>query len=545
MKVKKWGSMVLTSVLSVTMLAACSGGTTKDTSSSPNPAPAGSPSGDASGSGFPISKDKITINAFAGKFISDADWNTIRIWQEYEKMTNVHINWETVQKDNLKEKRNLMLAGGNYPEIFYASSFPKADLIKYGKQGAFLPLNDLIDKQMPNFKKILEKYPSIKKAITMPDGNIYSIPTLFDPEFKSVLYGTPWVKKPWLDKLQVKEPTNLDEFYAMLKAFKENDANGNGQKDEIAWGGTGTNGILSYLKGAYGLNNRGLSNANVDSDPATGKIRFVPADPKYKELLQYVNKLYNDGLIEKDIVTVKSSEIDAKGMEGKLGIVDNVAPEAIYNQNDYVGLPVLKGPHGDQMNTAVYSPVWGFGNYVLTDKNKHPEQSARWVDYFFSPEGTKMFFMGWKGETYNEDASGNVDYVDDIKKNPNGLNLDQAVGRYLIWPGGLYPGFVTQKYFKGAEGLQSSVDNAKKSEAFSLTQDKVWPSLNFTAEEQAATGTVQNDINTYVTEMQDKFIIGQVGFDKWDEYVATLNKMGLEKYVKTYQTALDRYSSVK
>lgn len=539
MKLKQWGSLLLTCMLSVSLAVGCSskgsGGTAQSDPSSEGKSAINE-------TGFPIVDDKITVTGFAGKFFANADWNNIKLWQVYEKMTNIQVQWDTVHKDNLAEKRNLLLAGGDYPEMFYASAFPRADLLKYGKQGAFIPLNDLIDQYAPNFKALMEKYPVIEKGITMPDGNIYGLPTLYDPEFRSVLYGTPWVKSEWLTKLGLQEPQTLDEFYDMLKAFKEKDPNGNGQKDEYAWGGVGTAGIVNYLRGSFGLNYHGTSNINVDTDPASGKVRFIPTDPRYKELLQFVNKLYKDGLLEQDIMSVKSTEVDAKGVEGLLGVVDNVDPVAIYNQEGYVGLPVLKGPHGDQMFSATGSPLGNIGMFVLTDKAKNPAALIRWMDYFYSDEGIRMFFMGWKDETYKEDAEGNVDYVDEIKDNPEGLNLDQAVGQYLIWPGGYYPGFVTQKYFKGAEGLPTSVENAKKAEPYVIPQDKVWPPFNFTADEQSELTGIQTDINTYVDEMRDKFIAGNESFDNWDQYVANLQKMGSERYLAIYQSAADRYT---
>lgn len=535
----KRGNMLLACLVSVALLAGCSSGKSGDAG--------GGKAKDAdearvNQTGFPIVNENITVKGFAAKFFANADWNNIRLWKDYEQKTNIRVQWETVHTETLKEKRNLLLAGNDYPEMFYASAFSRSDLLKYGKQGAFIPLNDLIDKYAPNFKAVMEKYPIIAKGITMPDGNIYGLPTIYDPEFKSVLYGTPWVKQEWLDKLGLKQPETLDDFYAMLKAFKEKDPNGNGQKDEIAWGAVGTAGIVNYLRGSFGLNNHSTSNINVDTDPETGKIRFIPTDERYKELLQFVNKLYKDGLLEQDIVSVKSTEVDAKGMQGLLGVSDSVDPVAIYNQKGYVGLSVLKGPHGDRQYNAYGSPLGNIGMFVLTDKAKHPEAMMRWMDYFYSDEGIKLFFMGWKDETYTEDANGNVDYTDEIKNNPKGLNLDQAVGQYLIWPGGYYPGFVKQKFFKGAEGLPTSVENAKKAEPYVLPQDQVWPPFNFTQEEQSELTTIQTDIETYVNEMRDKFITGNESFDNWDQYVAALKKMGVDRYVAIYQSASERYA---
>ena len=535
----KRGKILLSCLVSVSILAGCSSGKSADSGDGKAKA---ANEAQINETGFPIVNEKLTVNAFAAKFFANADWNNIRIWNDYEKKTNIHVQWDTVQTDALKEKRNLLLAGNDYPELFYASAFSRSDLLKYGKQGAFIPLNDLIDKYAPNFKALMEKYPIIAKGITMPDGNIYGLPTIYDPEFKSVLYGTPWVKQEWLDKLGLKQPETLDDFYNLLKAFKNNDPNGNGQKDEMGWGGVGTAGIVNFLRGSFGLNTHGTSNVNVDTDPETGKVRFIPADPRYKELLQFVNKLYKDGLLEQDIVSVKSTEVDAKGMEGLLGISDSVDPVAIYNQKGYVGLNVLKGPHGDQSYNAFGSPLGNIGMFVLTDKAKNPEAMMRWMDYFYSDEGIKLFFMGWKDETYVEDAEGHVDYVEDIKNNPNGLTLDQAVGQYLVWLGGYYPGFVKQKYFKGAEGMPTSVENAKKAEPYALKQEDIWPPFNFTQDEQSELTTIQTDIDAYVLEMKDKFITGNESFDNWDKYVAALQKMGMDRYVAIYESAAERYA---
>lgn len=150
-----------------------------------------------------------------------------------------------------------------------------------------------------------------------------------------------------------------------------------------------------------------------------------------------------------------------------------------------------------------------------------------------------MFFMGWKDLTYKELPNGELEYTDEIVKNPKGLNLDQAVSQYLIWPGGYYAGIVKHKFFKGAEGRPTSIDNAKKAEPYTIKE--VWPAFNFTPAEQDELTNLAKDIETYVTEMRDKFASGAAPLADWDKYVSTLNKMGLDRYMKIYQAAYDRY----
>ncbi|KJB88922.1 ABC transporter substrate-binding protein [Paenibacillus sp. E194] len=542
MRSRKWFTLTLSVVLSFSLLVtACGGGG----GGAANEGNRDERVALMNKEGMPIAKDKMTMTAFAGKFFASSDWSKLMLWQEYEKMSNIHIEWETVQVDSLKEKRNIKLAGGDYPEMFFASALPKTDLIKYGSQGTFLRLNDLIDQYAPNFKKIMEQYPIVKKGITMPDGSIYGFPTIFDPEFKSLFYGTPWMKQEWLDNVGMKAPTNLDELVQVLKAFKEKDPNKNGKQDEIPWGSRGVSIMINFLRGPFGLSKNGIANPNVDLDPATGKLRFVQSTDEYKQLLQYVAKLYKDGLLDKETFTMKDTDITSKASAGLYGFLDGVDPKAVYNQDGYVGMPVIQGVNGEKQLTNIGSPLGNLGMFVLTDKAKNPEAAIRWIDHFYGDEGAKMFFMGFEGVTYQVNDKGDYEYLDAIKNNKDGLNLDQAISQYLTWPGGYYPGIVKQKFFKGAEGYPSSVKNAQDAEPFSVKMEDVWPSFNFTPEEQEELTTIQTDIQTYIDEMRDKFASGAAGFDQWDAYVKQLEQMNVKRYLEIYEAAYERYKGGK
>ena len=50
------------------------------------------------------------------------------------------------------------------------------DLLRYAKQGIIIPLENLIDKYMPNLQAVFEKYPEYRTMCTAPDGHIYSFP---------------------------------------------------------------------------------------------------------------------------------------------------------------------------------------------------------------------------------------------------------------------------------------------------------------------------------------------------------------------------------
>ncbi|GAB6929145.1 extracellular solute-binding protein [Paenibacillus sp. JCM 10914] len=538
MTLKKWTTLTLTAVLAAGLLAGCSGGGNNEGSTGEGSEAAQS---NLNETGFPIVKEPIDLTFFTGKSPTNGSkFENTLVWKTYQEMSNVNVTWNLIPFETLTEKRNLALAGGDYPDVFYSARVSSAELTRYGEQGVFIPLNDLIDKHAPNIKKLMEEYPDIKKGLTMPDGNIYSLPSFYDPALLSMLIGTPlWINQDWLTELGMEEPQTTDEFYAYLKAVKETDLNGNGKNDEIPYGATGITGIIDHLKGSWGLGTSGLGHKFVDVDPASGKLRFTKADPKYKEMLEFINKLYAEGLLDKEIFTIEGGALNAKGQEGLLGSTVVPNPETVMGRKEYIGLGALKGPHGDQLYSHVKVPLVHVGAFAMTDKNQNPEATIRWMDHFYGDEGAQFYFMGKEGETYNKNAEGQLEYVKEITENADGLTQDQAMAKYFTWLGGSYPGLVREQWFKGSETLPTAMAAAEKAEPNAVKE--ILYNFNYTIEETDIMSSIGKDIQDYVTEMEAKFVNGSASFSQWDEYVNTLNKMGLDRYMEVYQAAYDRY----
>ncbi|GFZ82665.1 hypothetical protein GCM10008018_30640 [Paenibacillus marchantiophytorum] len=134
----------------------------------------------------------------------------------------------------MKAKLPVMIASGEYPDIVSG----KIDgFNKYGQSGAFIPLNEPIAKWAPNIKKNLIDNPEAKSQTIAFDGNHYSVPMLSAMRTSEGML----VRKDWLDRLGLPMPETIDDWYTMLKAFKEKDANGNGDSnDEVPFSSVGT-----------------------------------------------------------------------------------------------------------------------------------------------------------------------------------------------------------------------------------------------------------------------------------------------------------------
>lgn len=485
--------------------------------------------------GMPIVKEPITLKMFAGMGAkTPRNWDDILIWNTYEEMTNIKVEWEQVEQQALEEKRNLSLVGGDLPDVYYAANMPTLDIFKYGQQGSFLKLNDLIDKYAPNFKKLMEENPEIRKAITFPDGNIYSLPVIHDPGFTSVrTHPLPYFNQELLDKYELDIPETTDEYYQFLKTIKEN------EPDHIPLGARSISGVIGWLKGSFGVSTTGRS--YIDKNPETDDLRFYPITEEYREMLEYINKLYSEKLIEQNIFTIEVAQFLANGGEGSYASTVFYAPEELFGKEvgeKYVGGLPLEGPRGERKFAQLANPVGHIGKFIITSENPDPAATMRWVDYFYSDEGSRLFYMGLENETY-EEVDGKYKYVDKIVNDPEGLSKDEAILKYLGWVGVGAPGILMEQYFDGSESADQALEAAKKVEPYLI--EEAWPPFTYTEEEAKRLDALAADIEKYVVEMQDKFIVGETAFSEWDSYVDSIQKMGLDEYMEIQKAAFERY----
>lgn len=520
----------------VLVLSACGGNESEKANGNNNN---NEPSENLNKEGMPIVDEPITINVFSGKAASTAkNWNDVPMLNEYEKMTNVDMKWEQISIEGLAEKRNLTLASENLPDLFYGAYIPNSDIFKYGKQGTFIPLNDLIEEYAPNINKYLEEYPEVKAGITFPDGNIYSVPTLHHPEaMTSLMEDKPWINKEILDELGMENPQTTDEFYEYLKASKELSVDGH---DVIPFSSVSMGRLYHLINGAFGIQNRGLMHGLIDEDPQDGGLRFFPVADEYKQMLEYMHKLFDEELIEQNIYSIQVDQFLANGQEGKYAAMNFFNPIDYFGEEiggKYIPGNALEGPNGDKLYTALVPAVRALGHFLVTKENENPEATLRWIDYFWSDEGARMFFMGLEDETY-EMVDGEPQLMDIIENNPDGLTVQEALANYIINPGGGHPVLNNPNYSTAPEFREGDIENAEHNADYLI---EPWPAFLLTDEEQADLEVLAGDLSKYVTEMEAQFVTGKADFSKWDEYVETLEKIGLEEYMEIQEQVYQRF----
>ncbi|PYI54981.1 extracellular solute-binding protein [Paenibacillus flagellatus] len=532
------GAAVTAALLTLT---ACGGEADKpaaDPSGSDKPA-AGAPA-NMNASGLPIVKEKVTINIAGFKGAVSKDFDTLPFFKETEEKTNIHIKWDMHPGSSWKEKKNLLFASGELPEALYGHYILETDeVVKYGSQGIFIPLEGLIDKYAPNFKKLLDDNPEYKKELTAPDGHIYSLPTIDEgyPDSRDAMF----INKKWLDKLNMKIPETTEEFYAALKAFKDNDMNGNGKKDEIPFSFRvhANTGLFSFF-GAFGLPDR-PDHIVMKGD----KVVYSAVQPEYKEAVQYMNRLFKEGLADPESFTHDEKVYYAKirGQEQTVGAFSAWSINTVFGASagtDYVPLPPLKGPKGDRSWNRLPVGILSKGSFAITSKNKNPEITMRWIDYMYDPMVSLQAVDGVLGTNIKLRDDGKIEYL----PVPSGMNSNEF--RHSTAPASTSVFAKTRAIRDKTIQSEASLEKSALDQLYKpyLVKD-IYPNVFFTAEENDNRLRYFVDIDAYVNKMYAKWMM-QGGLDaEWGEYTKKLNEMGLDKMVGIYQDAYNRYKSVK
>lgn len=542
MKIKKtmFYSIIVLLLISLTF-AACSNGNGDAAKTGAENVKKGEKDGENfSAEGYPIVKEKITLRMVSSKNPMHGEYEDMEIFKKLEEKTNVHVEWDQIPDANYQEKKNLMLNSGKLPDAFFGG-LGKSDEMKYGQQGMFIPLEDLVEKYAPNIVQMFDKRPDVKKFATAPDGHIYSVPSLDEKMYENNTDNL-FINKLWLDKLGLKPPTTTDEFYEVLKAFKEKDPNGNGKKDEIPFSyrvGTNYQGEYSMFGAFNGLDNP------MHLVMEDGKVLFAPIRPGYKEAIKYFNKLYSEGLIDPEVFTQDGKQYFAKGKAEDviLGSFIIYFDENLVGDerahNDYISLLPLKGPEGYQLWNR-YDQTKS-GKFIVTSSNEHPEATIRWVNELYDKKASLEFRYGPFGSHLKENSDGSIEFLPP----PEGMSSDEF--RYQSCPAPVSPGVIYKETYDNMNfpiNIERKIERTEKYEPFMV--DEIYPQVYYTDSEIEKLSTLTTDVNNYVDQMKAKWITGDAKIDDtWDDYINQLKKMGLDDLIKIYQDAFDRYNSVE
>ena len=504
--------------------------------------------------GLPIVDETYTLN-FIGM-----NMNTTRVgrydetdmMKKLEADTNVKIVWDMTPQASWKEKKNLVIASGELPDgIMGPLSITADEAQLLGGQGVLIPLEGLIAEYAPNIQHILDTDPTYRAQVTSPDGHIYALTAMQDMGFDSLSVSI--INKTWLDELGLPVPSTTDEFYETLKAFKENDMAGNGRTipfsflyQESADLNREVKREFEWIFLAFGVPETPTHVMIEDN----GELIFTASQEGYKEAIKYLHKLYSEGLIDPEVFSQDRTLLTNKIRQMNVGcytdyrLESSMASEEI--QDNYVIMPPLKGPNGDQRWLRAKAGM-SDGAFAITSACQHPEIAIRWLDNINTPENSIQMLYGMFKEAGWNQSEALVPSTDYPGKWTSNTDLRPADVNPSDWPWsapiGSSPVIVPHEVID--EYIAERANNVAKERACAiyrpyLTEYPYNYPFRFTLEEIDELNIIQTDLLNYVYQTVATWIADGGIEEGWDDYLTQLDNLGLQDYMRLYQQAYER-----
>ena len=500
---------------------------------------------------------EISFRVYSSKNASAKDYNDMNIMQDLYEQTNVFVNWENVSESVYAEQKNLIFGNtNNRPDAIYHAGMSANEIIRYASRRVLLPISDYLQ-YMPNFSKILEERPDIRKQITnVEDGKIYALPRV---EEMGLLQNPNllFLNKNWtLAAVEAGAVSNLSaadvadgiqlnasQMEQLLTYFRDHDMNGNGQSDErpMTFVYNNWQGNQCDLYGMFGLNDNTDHRVIVD-----GKVTYTVLDDRFKEATQFINGWVKNGLI--DQVSFEQTQdnflANGKGTELYGAFYWWESETVVSNPENYVVCKPLIGPDGDQTISVSNNPEVSTGELVIFANTPNVEVLLTYFDRYYDPLISAQINYGPIGIVYEEEPDENGKLVQ--KEVPAGKTSDEL--RLENAPLGIC--YLSDNEWENVVNMepraQLRLDRLEKyATPFVPANVSPVPNLQFTQEELNTLTTYETNMISYVNQHLISWLRNGLTDSDWEAFKAELQstRVGLGEVQRVYQAAYDRYAS--
>jgi len=532
--------MVFLTVILVfaTVLTGCSG--TKDKSNN-------SSSG-SSGSKAKVKLTGIMVKHPLTKPLAEMEW-----LQKAEEAAGVDIEWQEITAD-WDQKKGTMLASGDIPDLFVGGNvITDADFAQF--QGLFQDMSELIS-QAPNVQEMFAAKPETKVIATQPNGKIYGLPKY--QRFWPASATRQFINQKWLDNLGLAMPTTWDELYDVLLAFKEKDANGNGDpNDEIPMdfpGGFGGFFNPGVLLGSEGITlTDGSAQGYFVED---GKVKNFLTDERYKNLVMFLNKLNKAGLINPEVFTHDYTKYQSvargEGDTAKVGFTwgwvasDRFGEQLAPQYTSMSPLKVTADYSGKVSWSYDYNTLnYGTNHIVMSAKSKNKEAAMRFINELYNPVVSMQVLFGSLGPNIKDNGDGTYSVLPpaDTKMDPGTWkwtsSMADAGPMYIADSVNLSLGKDMQEVLTQSEPLKGALD-------VNLNKD-VFPGMfiKYSDADNNTMGLNNTNVMNLANTNFAKWVTKGGVESQWDAYLKESKKAGLEQNIEIMQKYYDDYMSNK
>ena len=504
----------------------------------------------------PITTEKVSFKIVVPQDVVIGDWNTNPFTKWLEQTTGVHVAFSQLggTDADIMTKVNAMIAAGDIPDAFLGVNFSRSQLYLYGQQGLFQDVSSHLDAYAPNMRQAMKDYPETRKLIQAPDKKVYTFPCINDCYHCRASNGRSFLNTDWIKQVGLDVPKTTDEFRELLRAFKKADLGGNGKT--IPFCGYQDAPLDQYFMNAF-LYNPGDPWLVVND----GKVDVTFMKDEWREGLKYLNGLYGEGLINKDVFTADQDQMirygDAPGnpiIGGVRGYwwgsflsdIDQKDPNARWRK--YVAVPPLQGPNNvryaawDYLNVGVE-----VSHLVVTKKCTRPEVMVQWADV---QSDLQAILRGYGGPKFEW-----------AKKGELGINGKQAIFAFpAVWNTQKNIGWNQKNAMYRSNDFRLSErvnpkDLTYEQPLYQQTEDSYFPykqpkemqfpPVTLDQDQAAQEAELRTNLESEVKQSFAKFVTGQLNPNDdavWNDYKSRVEKIGVKPFLDLQQAGYETYN---
>jgi len=482
-------------------------------------------------------------------------WSEMKSLQKIQELTNINIEFQVAIN---YEAYLPMMSAKTYPHVITAKNLERytGRLAGMYNDGVSVALNDYMEEYMPNLTALIEEYPNLGRDIRLDDGAYTFLSTFYDStdDIQRALTSTYGlvIRQDWLDNVGMDVPTDMSEWYDVLKAFKLQDPNGNGTQDEEPYIACSSG--WKYFLPAYGIDDDPSIMKNENGED---KVVYGYMTDNYKEYLIEMNKWYTEGLLynmfentslEKQNERVTQNFAGAwKGGTGNFDEDDatsfiNVLKEGSPNV-EFAAAPWPKTADGYQWCFADISSFHRDTTVITGNavKDGVDEAAAYLLDFMLSEEGSNLLTWGIEGESY-EVVGGEKQLMEGMDEviEFHGTKMPKintyADNLTVAFParGDIVADYVFSQ--KSEEYQEASYTWAEGDTSY-----KMQAPCQLNVELEAKADEYQDDMLNYISKMRNRFVTGRLPITQYDTYVEQVKLMGGDDFVNLWQQAYDAY----
>lgn len=499
-----------------------------------------------------MAEENVTLKVMFYTNAITKDFNDTAFIQKMAEAAGVTLEIEQV-KGGWSEIKSALLASGDIPDLIIGKdAILNSDIAQF--KGLFADMSGLIDEHAPNIRKAFDAHPELEYLALSDDGGIYGIPKY--QRYWPKTYLRQMINVEWLERLGLEIPTTLDQFHDVLVAFKEQDADGNGDANNeipmdfaagIASGSVFQIPWAMTLLCGYGVPVTAITDSGWYLKD--GKVENIYVSQEYLDLMAHMSQWWKEGLINTEIFTEDYATFAATSRNGNVGytlgwdISDRMGAPDLVAQYQIIA-PMI--PSEDYQDKAVWETSYYTLNYacptaVMSAECANKEAALRFLNLFYSDEFGMQVLFGSLGECIQDNGDGTFSVLPpaDPQMDPGTWKWSNAHAD----SGCMYISDDVQLELSTDMQLINTLDETYAPYVERVGKD-MWPGAFLKYDDES-----NSELSFYMTDLKSLFeskfaewlTTGGVDQAGWEAYLGSASAAGYEQARQIVQKAVDQY----